>query len=355
MNRRPLVQRSKHFLRTRSDTKPACRSTYKPGCVRIWADACFEGLAFEQVVLAPGERRVRLQDDHAIVFVRSGRGAINSGGAEYQAKSGSGFLFCPGRLWTTFAASDALRYETLYISRHKLALLAAQLELTSFQLERLGGVRALNSETSEAVRKVWAVFEARSSLLERVAGLVELVAMIASDCQLVQAVNDEPRVSRVRNFLQGHSSEHIQISRLADIVSLTPWHLIRVFHRAVGIPLYRYVMLVRLRHAESLVRDGVPIAETADSAGFCDQSHLSRYFRRILGVTPGQYRKANFFRARPLITGEKVMAYRLRSGEKLLLHWAKLRSARGYPNCLCPPRKGHPIITDSNSVQDTNH
>lgn len=261
---------------------------------------------------------------------------MKSGGAEYQAQSGSGFLFGPDRLWITCAVSDALRYQTLYISRDKLTMLAAQVELTSTQFARLDGVHVLDSETSEAVRKVWAVFEAHSSLLERVAGLVELVAMIASDSRLVQVVDNEPRVSRVRNFLQKHSSEHMQISRLADIVSLTPWHLIRVFHRDVGVPLHRYVMLARLRHAESLVRGGVPLAEAASSAGFCDQSHLSRYFRRILGVTPGEYQKAHFFRTRPLITGEKVMAYRLRSGEKLLLHWAKLRSARGYSNCLCP-------------------
>jgi hypothetical protein len=51
------------------------------------------------------------------------------------------------------------------------------------------------------------------------------------------------------------------------------------------------------------------------------------YFRRIPGATPGQYQKANFFRARPPITAERVLAYRLRSGEKLLWHWAKLRAA----------------------------
>ena len=87
---------------------------------------------------------------------------------------------------------------------------------------------------------------------------------------------------------------------------------------------------------ESLLRAGVPIAEAAGSAGFYDQSHLSRYFRRILGVTPGQYQKTGFFRTRPVITCERVMAYRLRSGEKLVLHWAKLRSARGYPSRLYP-------------------
>ena len=150
MTRRPFAQKSKGYLRTRSDTETAYRSTSTPGRVRVWADVCFDGLAFEQVALAAGERRVRLRDDHAIVFVRSGSGVINSEGGKYQARPGSAFLFCPDRLWTTYAASDALRYQTLYISRHKLAMLAAQLELTSIQLADLGGAHVLDSETSEA-------------------------------------------------------------------------------------------------------------------------------------------------------------------------------------------------------------
>jgi len=323
-------------LREPTGTRTEYVSASTPGSVRIRADPRFEGLAFEQVALAPGEVRTRLHDDYAFVVMRSGSGIINSGGTEYQAHSGSGFLSCPDRLWTAWAGSDALCYQTIHLSPHKLTTLAAQLELPSIQLARLSGVHVLDSETSEAARKAWAIFEARSSVLERVARLVELVAMVASAFRLVQTVDDEPRVSQVRTFLQEHLSEHIEISRLAEIVSLSRCHFIRVFHRAVGVPLHRYVTLVRICHAESLLRAGLPIAEAADSAGFYDQSHLTRYFRRILGVTPGQYQKARFFRARPEITCEKVMAYRLRSGEKLLLHWAKLRSARGYPSCICP-------------------
>ena len=331
-------------MRRQAGTRTEYLSASTPGPVRIWADARFEGLAFEQVALARGEGRTHLHDDYAFVILRSGRGVINSGGAEYQAHPGSGFLFCPDRLWTARAGSDLLCYQTLRISLHNLTTLAAQLELTKIQLAHLSGVRALDSETSEAARKAWAVFEARSSLLERVASLVELAAMVAFACRLVQTVGDEPRVSRVRTFLQEHLSEHTEISRLAEIVSLSRCHFIRVFHRAVGVSLHRYVTLVRTRQAESLLRAGVPIAEAAGSAGFYDQSHLSRYFRRILGVTPGQYQKASFFRVRPVITCEKVMAYRLRSGEKLLLHWAKLRAARGYPSCLMPPVRAPHII-----------
>jgi AraC-like DNA-binding protein len=43
--------------------------------------------------------------------------------------------------------------------------------------------------------------------------------------------------------------------------------------------------------ARDLLRSGVPIAEAALRTGFVDQSHLNRHFKRIIGVTPGQYRK----------------------------------------------------------------
>jgi transcriptional regulator GlxA family with amidase domain len=46
---------------------------------------------------------------------------------------------------------------------------------------------------------------------------------------------------------------------------------------------------VRVRRAKSLLRAGLPIALVAAEAGFYDQAHLTRHFKRIVGLTPGRY------------------------------------------------------------------
>jgi AraC-like DNA-binding protein len=52
---------------------------------------------------------------------------------------------------------------------------------------------------------------------------------------------------------------------------------------------HRYVSLQRVHHAQALLRQGATLASAASESGFCDQSHLSRRFKRLCGMTPGQY------------------------------------------------------------------
>ena len=59
----------------------------------------------------------------------------------------------------------------------------------------------------------------------------------------------------------------------------------------MGLTPHQFQMQNRVRKAQRLLRDSAPTAEAALAAGFCDQSHLSRYFKQIVGLTPGQYRR----------------------------------------------------------------
>ena len=76
---------------------------------------------------------------------------------------------------------------------------------------------------------------------------------------------------------------------LARCAGLSAFHLCRVFGATVGMPPHAYQTQVRVRRAKSLLRAGVPIAAAATAAGFYDQAHLTRHFKRIVGLTPGRY------------------------------------------------------------------
>jgi len=64
----------------------------------------------------------------------------------------------------------------------------------------------------------------------------------------------------------------------------------RAFRRRYGLPPQAFDIVRRLNHARGLLRAGTPPADAAALAGFADQSHLGRCFRRIFGVTPARYR-----------------------------------------------------------------
>jgi AraC-like DNA-binding protein len=59
----------------------------------------------------------------------------------------------------------------------------------------------------------------------------------------------------------------------------------------VGMTPHSYLTQVRVRHAKSLLSAGLPITQVATEAGFYDQAHLTRHFKRIVGLTPGRYVK----------------------------------------------------------------
>jgi AraC-like DNA-binding protein len=66
----------------------------------------------------------------------------------------------------------------------------------------------------------------------------------------------------------------------------------RAFTHVYGMPPSDYQRQLRLREARALIAAGTPISEAAAVAGFSDQSHLSRWFVRYYGVTPGRYQRA---------------------------------------------------------------
>lgn len=81
--------------------------------------------------------------------------------------------------------------------------------------------------------------------------------------------------------------ESLSLSDLAQHVGLNPSYLIRSTVRATGLTPHSHVLRARVNFARRLMLDGTPAAEAAVDAGFYDQAHLIRQFRRHYGVTPG--------------------------------------------------------------------
>jgi AraC-like DNA-binding protein len=96
-------------------------------------------------------------------------------------------------------------------------------------------------------------------------------------------------VKLVRDYLRSHYTENISLAQLTAITNLSPFYLLRVFHAQVGFPPHEYQTQVRIAQARKLLLEGKSISQAALETGFFDQSHLSRNFKRIVGLTPGQY------------------------------------------------------------------
>ena len=96
---------------------------------------------------------------------------------------------------------------------------------------------------------------------------------------------------RVREHVEVHLSESMDLAELAGVAGLSVYHFARAFKQSAGVTPHHYLVHRRIERAqEMLVRSELPLSEIALAAGFSDQSHLARHFRQMLGMTPGQFR-----------------------------------------------------------------
>jgi AraC-like DNA-binding protein len=94
---------------------------------------------------------------------------------------------------------------------------------------------------------------------------------------------------RLRELIDAGFREKVTLRQAAETIHAHPAHLVRMFSREFGISPHQYLMGRRVDLARGLLLDGMPPSLAAASVGFCDQSHLNRGFRRLLGTSPGRY------------------------------------------------------------------
>lgn len=98
-------------------------------------------------------------------------------------------------------------------------------------------------------------------------------------------------IDRIRMHILQHPRAELGLEALADVVSVSPRHLSRLFRAELGVTPLAYVEAVRIDIARTLLEDTVaPIKAIAHAAGFGSTTTLRRAFLRRLGVTPLQYR-----------------------------------------------------------------
>jgi len=108
------------------------------------------------------------------------------------------------------------------------------------------------------------------------------------------ASDDDPvavdlAVEEFRAYLDEHLFEAVTIAAAAEILGIGPTHLARGFKTTVGIAPHAYVVTRRREVARDRILAGQPLADVASEVGFFDQAHLTRRFKRFLGVTPGRF------------------------------------------------------------------
>jgi AraC family transcriptional regulator len=238
---------------------------------------------------------VRLAPHHhdpaCISLLATGTMEKGFGGRTYQLPSSSMITIPPGETHTDHFGHEGSRIvviqvDTDIVKRHPIMEPSIKLldDILEQRSRRIGSFARRLSQELRAPDNL-------SGLA--VSGLVfELISTLGRDGQRTTAQRAQPAwLSKVLEYLHAHDDRMVRIEDVAVEVDLHPGYLARAFREHIGMPIGAYAREIRLeRAAADLSTTDDRILDIAIAAGFTDQSHLTRLFRRRFGVTPAQYR-----------------------------------------------------------------
>jgi AraC-like DNA-binding protein len=216
-------------------------------------------------------------------------------GMSFVTPPGTCSLIAPGEVHTGHATSrDGWMYRNLYIETPLMDTLLRSLDRQGPLDVRFKLPLVRDSVLATRLACAFDSLKNSSSLLQNESLLLSVVERLVTDHfvpthALKEAGQEHTAVRRVKDWLDANSEQNVSIHGLAGLARLSPYYLVRAFRKHVGIPPHKYQTVVRINRARKLLTSGAAISQVAYSAGFCDQSHLSRCFKRATGVTPGEY------------------------------------------------------------------
>jgi AraC-like DNA-binding protein len=274
---------------------PANRS--KPGeWARLWPDPAISGLE-----LLRATYRTQYFPPHAheeqfvIAIIERGNECFDYRGGRHTAPRGSIVVINPAEVHTGGPADDAgWAYRVFYPHWSLLQHAASELAGAAREVPFFPVGPIQDPALSSLLLSLHGSFERRDPALARESRLLLALARLLqrhADGGVAERVpaRDRPAVRRARDYLEAHSAAEVRIDQLAATAGLSPFHLMRVFTREMGLSPYAYLINLRIARAKELLARGLPPARVALETGFYDQSHLNRHFKRLVGVPPGAY------------------------------------------------------------------
>jgi AraC-like DNA-binding protein len=149
-------------------------------------------------------------------------------------------------------------------------------------------------ECANQLYKLFVLIENSSSILECQSAFVMTMSEIIrrhtpSLYPITESGAEYTLVNTAQEYIQEHYAENISLSELATLTGFSQFYFVRAFQKHVGVPPHTYLILARIQKAKELLRKNYPLSSVAIGLGFTDQSHFTRHFKRVVGVTPKQF------------------------------------------------------------------
>ncbi len=206
--------------------------------------------------------------------------------------NGSTLLFEPGETHETHRVDRPQDFQVLFFTPETMQQYCEEMEIAG-QLHFKPAPNVDEAVFVSCKRLHEAILEEASviELQSRMAECVGTLLTSHAEQQVPEMVSPgRQTLLRVRDFLFEEYAHAISLDEIAAIAGLSRFHFLKAFTAQFGLTPHAYQIHLRIERSLPLLRQGMSLTQVAETMGFNDQSHYIRHFKRIMGVTPGQYK-----------------------------------------------------------------
>jgi AraC-like DNA-binding protein len=234
-------------------------------------------------------------EEYQFCFIQAGGGELFYRGIYHDTPATSLFIVHPGEVHsneTKFGCS----FRSIYVDPELIRRSVSSISGGDQGLPFFPQPMIFDEEVIIPYLKLHFSRDSSATALERERVILQLIGKLVTRyaekrSELRPPGNEHCAVRTAREYIAAHHDRNISLRELARLVSLSPFHLNRVFTKEVGMPPHAFQTQVRVAAAKKLIQNGVPLASVAATTGFADQSHFIRHFKRLMKITPGEYLK----------------------------------------------------------------
>ncbi len=216
----------------------------------------------------------------------------------HKSASGNVLLFNPEDVHDGHSGGEqALKYKMLYIHPDEFSPLFKALGYQQQSILRLNQPVVDNPILRHQILRLSSTLQQSNySTMEFEAGLFQIAqSLVAISGSLELGTQSSKRVDklllRARDYILASLEHNISIDDIAQVATMSKFHFIRQFRQQFGITPHQYVLSCRVNLARRIIESGKSLNQAAFEAGFADDSHLNRHFKRIYGLTPKRFQK----------------------------------------------------------------
>lgn len=233
-------------------------------------------------------------DYYVIAVVDAGLQSFSFGGTKQITPVNGLILLNPGEMHTGEPVNDlGFGYSAFYPTAAHMEAIVQELPgrpvIPAFSVPR-----ADDLQMAQLVRSLHTTLKGSSSPLECESKflwtLVELLNRFGNRTPAEPPSGSEHQaVRKVRDYIHENYAQPLSLSELAAYVNFSRYYLLNIFRDEVGMPPHTYLENFRIRQAQRMLAGGDALVQVAGRIGFSSQSHFTRCFKQIIGVTPGEY------------------------------------------------------------------